>query len=379
MLTDQGEPRNSLFVDPEETDDDDEDDMDPHALHATTGISAASCPNRLEYAYDSDPEPLVSVDSEAESSEVSEAYLVHQNYPFTPALDFRTGKLTTFTPSSTIQGFPALGNQSSASDNYQKIRSFLDDFGRSRHYLSGISHVTSEPPSRVARSQRRAAIQLQRSSNQNLSIAQPVPSSASKGRDTRSASNGPSSLREPVESNPSSHSGDGVDHSRRGHFRPRRTTQTQQRTHLPDAPLSDQLTTIHCQPSQQSSSAERTSLGYPHQGTSRYGTGIAPVRETSCETSSFASASYLLQNGFLHPEGNSLYRTDQPTIRGGIPTTRRKRRAVPGGQKRRRITPASTQPGNTHINHSSSTDDEEMYLNSLEPLMPLPQGKFDPV
>ncbi|KAI4189211.1 MAG: hypothetical protein LQ348_003824 [Seirophora lacunosa] len=376
-MRNQGEPRNSLFVDPEETEDDAEDDMDPHTLHATTGTSAAPPPDHLEYAYDSDTEPLVSVDSEAESSEVSEAYLVHQNYRFTPALDFGTGNLTTFMQSSTIQGLPAPGDQSSASDNYQKIRSILDDFGRPRHYLSGSSHVTSEPPSRVARSQRRAAVQLHRSSNQNLSIAQPVASSASKGRDTRSASNGPSSLREPVESNPSSNSGDRIDHSRRGHFRPRRTSQTQQGTHLPDALYSDQLTTIRYQPSQQSSNAERTSLGYPHQGTSRYGTGIAPVGETSCETSSFASASYLLQNGLLNPEGVSLYRTDQPTIRGGIPTTRRKRRAVPGGQKRRRITPASTQPGNAHINHSSSTDDEEMCLNSLNPLMSLPQAIWE--
>ncbi|KAL9014638.1 MAG: hypothetical protein Q9173_000715 [Seirophora scorigena] len=373
----RGEPRNSLFVDPEETEDDDEDDLDPHTLHATTGTSAASRPNYLEYAYDSDPEPLVSVDSEAESSEVSEAYLVHQNYRFTPALDFRAGRLTTFTQSSTIQGFPALGNQSSASDNYQKIRSLLDDFGRSRHSLSGSSHVTSEPPSRLARNQRRAVVQLQRSGNQNRSIAQPVASSASRGRNTRSASSGPSSLREPVEKYPSSYSGHGVDHSRRGHFRPRRTTQTQQGKQFMDAPHSDQLTTINWQPPQQSSSAERTSLGYPHQGTSRYDTGIPPVGETSCETSSFTSPSSLVHSALLNPEGVSLYRTGRPTIRGGINTTRRKRRAVLGGQKRRRITPASTQPENARLNHSLSTDDEEMYLNSLEPPMPLPQAIWE--
>ncbi|KAL8644658.1 MAG: hypothetical protein Q9210_007143, partial [Variospora velana] len=378
-------PINPPFTDEEETEDGDDDDFDPFALRATTGFRTTlfhPSASRLEsifHADDSDPEALVSLDSDVESSEVSEVHLDdHQDSHSAAAPDFGIEMLTTSTSSSTIQSLPTLGHQRSASDNHlyhQERTSLVDDLSWSRLSLPDSNHVTSEQPSRMARSPQRA--HSRRSGSQDRGAAQTVAHSAVNGRNVRSGSKRPSSPREPVEKHRPSHLGDGVEHSHRGPWRPRGTAQTQQETQFPNLQCRDQLTTTDWQLSPQSSSAKRTSLDYPHLRSYHFRTRIAPVGETSLETLFFSPSSSSARCAHPDAEAVPLNGTCQPTVRGGSTTTRRKRKALLSAQKRRRITPASSQSGSALVNNSLSTDDDEVYLGTWGSLVQFDQGMFE--
>ncbi|KAL8971428.1 MAG: hypothetical protein Q9197_003283 [Variospora fuerteventurae] len=384
MLTDSGGPINSPFTDEEETGDDDDDEFEPFALRATTGSrTTLSHPSAarlisLFHADDSDPEALVSLHSDVESSEFSEVYLDdHRDSQSAAAPDFGTGMLTTFTSSSTIQSLPTLGHQGSASDNHlyqQELTSLVDDLSWSRLSLPDSNHVTSEWPSRMAPSEQRA--HSGRSMSQEWGAAQIVAHPALIGSNIRSGSKRPSSPPESVEKHRPSHLGDGVEDNCRGPLRLRGTAQTQQETQFPNSQCRDRLTTTDWQFSQQSSSAKRTSLDYPHLRTYHSHTRIAPVGETSVEKLFFLPPSSSAGRADTDAEAVLLNGTCQPTVRGGSTTTRRKRKAVLGGQKRRRITPASTESEPTQVNDRLSTDDEEVYLDTWGSLVQFDQGMF---